>query len=181
VKSTPAQKEAERLAFSRTHQGPGVVAARPALGFILDVTTQDDVKAWASTHGVSCVSPKAGPDLECSSIPDELLPEAERGAGLSSLWLNFGARRTLTSVVAVRNASNAEVISHAFSALKADVTREAGPPTSSAGEGTASELSSGLLVESSVEYRFQNYYALAHVANMGRAFVLTEEYRSLAN
>jgi hypothetical protein len=181
IKATPEQKDAARIAFSRSHHGKETTAARPALGFKLDETTKGEVLAWAKQQGVACTEPKVGYDVECRNVPDRLLPEGVRGASVSSLWLTFGGQGTLTSVVAVRNDPRAEVISHTFTRIKDDLAAEAGAPSKTEGSGAAAELSSGLLVQSTAEYRFKNYYALARAANTGSAFVLTEEYRSLAD
>jgi hypothetical protein len=197
-KASPEEKEAARAAFSETHRGEAPASARPALGFTLDATTPADVTAWAKAGSVECSEKGGGvthSDLECRDVPASLLTgdhagggspgravaQGERAAGVSSLWLTFGKNGTLTSVVAVRSDRRAEVISEAFSAARDDVALEAGPPSAIDGSGTAKELASGLLVESTAEYRFTNYYALARAANTGSAYVLTEEYRSLAD
>jgi hypothetical protein len=197
-KATPEQKEAARAAFSESHRGDAAAGARPALGFTLDGTTPADVLTWAKARGVECnadgtsvgsahgvVKRFAGSvthsDLECRDVPASLLPEGERAADVSSLWLTFGAQGTLTAVVAIRKGPRAEVISDAFAAAKDNVALEAGPATTLEGSGSPRELASGLLVQSTAEYRFSNYYALTRATNVGSAYVLTEEYRSLAD
>jgi hypothetical protein len=183
-RATPEQKEAARASFSEAHHGDEVAAGRPALGFALDTTTPADVMAWAKAHDVDCKEKAGGltqSDIECRSVPDSVLPEAARGALVSSLWLTFGGHNTLTKVVAVRKDKSAEAISRAFGAVSRDVAQEAGPATSTEGNGTVAELTSGRLVQSSAEYRFSNYYVLTRAANVGSAFVMTEEYRSLAD
>jgi hypothetical protein len=181
VTATPQQRESARQRFALLHPGEGIATGRPALGFTLDVTTRADVLAWASSHGVTCQKPKGGADLDCTDVPSDALPEELRGVSLRSLWLDFGARETLISVVAVRRDASAKAISAAFGAVTLDLAKEAGPPSSVDGEGSATRLSSGLLQQASAEYRFRNYYALTRATNMGDAFVLTEEYRSLPN
>jgi hypothetical protein len=181
-KATPEEKEAARVAFSATHHGDELARARPALGFALDATTPADVMAWAKGHGVDCKEKAGGvtqSDIECRSVPDSVLPESARGASVSSLWLTFGGRSTLTKVVAVRRDPSPEAISKAFATVTGDVTREAGTATATEGQGSVAELSLGLLHESTAEYRFQNYYVMTRAANMGSAYVMTEEYRSL--
>ena len=179
VAATPLEREAARQRFAGAHQGVARAAARPALGFALDVTTRADVIAWAASSGVTCAKPRSGADLACTGVPDALLPEASRGVGVQSLWLDFGAKDTLISVIAVRRDASAAAISRAFGAVTGDLAKEAGPATSADGDAAALRLSSGLLQQASAEYRFRNYYALTRATNMGDGFVLTEEYRSL--
>ena len=177
--ATPAQRATARARFAADHRGEGRATARPALGFRLDETTRADVTAWAASHGVTCKKPRSGADVDCADLPEALLPDASRGAGVRSLWLTFGADDTLVSVVAVRRDASAGVISAAFRAVTGDLASEAGPAATVEGDPSAARLSSGLLQQASAEYRFRDYYALARATNMGDGFVLTEEYRSL--
>lgn len=176
---TVEQKEEGRRRFAKTHDGATKAALRPALGFDLDSTTRGDVLAWAAARGVRCVTPKTGPDLDCSDVSDALLPAPFRGADARSLWLTFGEGDKLISVVAVRREKTAEPISQAFTAVTSAIESQAGKATTTAGDGSSATLSSGLLRQASAEYRFHDYYALARATNMGDGFVLTEEYRSL--
>ncbi|MEI2746759.1 MAG: hypothetical protein V9G22_15735 [Ottowia sp.] len=179
VAQTPAQREAARRRFASSHAGEFRALLRPALGFSLDETTRDDVQTWANEHGVSCKKPRSGPDLDCSDVPSRALPEPYRGVPIGSLWMTFGDKGTLTSVIAVRRDASAEAISATFVALTAEVDKEAGAKRSSEGNPSAAALSSAPLKQASAEYRFRDYYALARATNMGQGFALTEEYRSL--
>jgi hypothetical protein len=182
AKPTLAAKEAGRLAFAESHRGQEAASGRPALGFTLDATTPQDVMAWAKADGVACkekIGGLVGSDLECRDVPERLLPAGQRGASVGTMWLTFGESGTLTSVVAVRSDPSPDVISKAFASVNDDVAEKAGAPAQLEGHGTAAELSSGFFVQSSAEYRFQNYYAVARASNTGKAYVMTEEYRSL--
>jgi hypothetical protein len=179
--ATPQQRAAARARFAADHHGEGRAAARPALGFRLDETTRADVTAWAESHGVTCRKPRSGADLDCADLSEALLPDAARGAGVQNLWLTFGAADTLVSVMAVRRDASAGVISDTFRAVTGELAHDAGPAAAVEGDPSPARLSSGLLQQASAEYRFRDYYALARATNMGNGFVLTEEYRSLAD
>jgi hypothetical protein len=176
---TPEERAAALRQFATTHAGEARAAARPALGFTLDVTTRADVLAWAAARGVACRAPRSGPDLTCDDVPAEALPDARAGARLAGLWMTFGPRDELVSVTAVRRHPSAETIAAAFGDVTATVAREAGPPVSTEGDASAARLAAAPLRQASAEYRFRDYYALARATNMGSAFALTEEYRSL--
>ncbi len=176
---TPEQRELARRSFAATHAGSQSAPERPALGFDLDVTTQADVESWAKTNHVSCIPHKSGADLACEHVSSDLLPAHFNHVRVDDLWLNFGEKSQLISIVAIRRDPSAVAVSTAFEQITDEVTREAGQATASNGHASATQLSSGLLHQTSAEYRFHNYYALARATNMGDAFVLTEEYRSL--
>ena len=181
VAATPEQKEAGRRQFAALHRGVTQAAAKPALGFVLDQTTRGEVLAWAKAHGVRCTSPKSGADLDCSDVPGASFPAALQGPPVASLWLNFGARDKLTAVIAMRRDKSAQAIGSEFNALEAQVNKEEGATGTVVGDPSPAGLAAGLLRQASVEYRFRDYYAIARATNMGEAFLLTEEYRSLPN
>lgn len=172
-------REAGRQRFAQTHRGAAQASARPALGFALEATTRADVLSWASAHGVRCSEPRFGADLDCEQVPASALPAGMGAVGPKTLWLNFGGDGKLIAVMAVRSAPGAAQIAAAYQALVATLSREAGRPLS-AQQASAAELSAGLLRQSSAEYRFRDYYAVARATNMGAGgFVITEEYRAL--
>lgn len=181
VAATPAQKRAARAQFAAAHQGEMAASGRPALGFVLDVTTRDDVAEWARAHGVACVAPRSGHDLDCSDVADSLLPVAFRGVGVRNLWLDFGANGELVAVIAVRRDESPSAIVATFEAINSDLANEAGAAAKVEGVASASRLAAAPLQQASSEYRFTNYYALARATNMGDGYLLTEEYRSLTN
>ncbi|MEO7329302.1 MAG: hypothetical protein ABI193_12030 [Minicystis sp.] len=76
VAASPEQKEAARQRFAASHAGASRASQRPALGFTLDGTTREEVRAWASSRGITCKVPRSGPDLDCADVPSSALPEA---------------------------------------------------------------------------------------------------------
>ena len=96
-----------------------------------------------------------------------------------NLWLTFGERGQLLSVVAISRDSSADSICDAYRATERSLDQRAGAATATQGDAAPQALSSGALRQASAEFRFSNYYALTRVTNMGNGFVLTEEYRSL--
>ena len=178
--ASPAERDARRLRFAALHRGEAVARARPALGFTLGQTTRTEVLAWAKSHRLLCTTPRSGDGLECQQVPLAFLPTpGESGALLQGLWLGFGEGERLESVVALRKEPRPEPVSAAFAALARSLAEQAGPPSLQQGDGSAQGLAAGLLAQSSAEYRFRDYYALARVTNLGDGYLLTSEYRAL--
>jgi hypothetical protein len=181
VAGTPEQKEAARAAFASTHRGAEAAVERPALGFVLDQTTREDVVAWGAAHGVTCAKPLSNVDLDCKNVPPDVLPAPFGSIGARDLWFTFGGKGALVSVVAIRRDRQAQAISTTYTAVTRAISEEAGQAAASQGDGSVAQLSSGLLQQASAEYKFRNYYAVARASNMGDGYVMTEEYRSLPN
>jgi hypothetical protein len=181
--ASPANREAWKARFASWHRGDEAAASRPALGFALDLTTRDEVTAWANAHALTCAPSRGrGPaDLSCPDVPDTALPEAFRGVGTQTLWFTFGNGEHLLSVVAVAHTATADSVAAAYTSVTQTLDRDVGLPRARAGEATPAQLASGALYQASSEYRFRDYYAVARATNVGNGFALTEEYRSLAD
>ncbi len=176
---TAEAREAAQKRFAAQHRGEAMAVSRPALGFALAQATTADVLAWASAHGVTCQKPRMGHDLECKDIKSNDLPAPDDGASVGSLWLDFGVDGKLVSVIALRRDKNVDAIAETFNMVKETVTQAAGPPVKASQEVVRTELLAGLLRQTSAEFRFANYYALARATHMVDGFLLTEEYHSL--
>jgi hypothetical protein len=179
VKASDAQKEAARQGFAALHRGTEPARARPSLGFLLEGTTREQVLAWAQEHGVKCATPRSVADLECEQVPASLLSNPGRRLPVQNLWLNFGAGGTLVSAIALSRSPEVDLIHASYAAVNEALTQQAGSPAKRDVEGDPTWLSGGLLRQTSAEYRFLDFYALARATNMGDGFLLTEEYRAL--
>ena len=176
---SPAQRERARAHFAANHRGDRRALDRPALGFALDQTTRAQVQASMSAQGVQCSAGHGMSDLTCVNVPSSALPGAPPRAPERTLWFTFGSKDQLLSVVAVSSDASAQTISSAFVSTQNTLSEQAGAATSSTGSADSHSLSQGLLRQASAEFRFKDYYALERAANMGNAYLLTEEYRSL--
>ena len=141
---------------------------RPALGFVLDVTTRPEVAVWATAHGGTC-SDHHG-ELECDHV-----------GAIETAWFRFGGKGTLDAVRTMRRAPTAAAIASTFTSIEADVTARAGAPAIREGEGTAVALGAGLMRQATLDYRFADYRALVRATNLGASYALTEEYATLVD
>ncbi len=178
---SPAERERAATNFAARHRGEQRAASRPALGFELDHTKRADVIAQLAKQGITCASDKGYSDLTCNGVPSSALGGEAASAPPRNLWFTFGAQQQLLSVVAISHAAQPQAISDAFAATRAAIDRRAGAVSTSQGDADARALSSGLLRQASAEFRFRDYYARERATNLGKDFMLTEEYRSLAD
>jgi hypothetical protein len=174
---TPAERERAELHFAASHRGALRALSRPALGFVLDRTTRGEVEAKLEKQGIRCSAGKGLSDLTCEGVPSAALggvPAPKR-----DLWLTFGSREQLLSVIAISRASDPVAISGAFVATERELGDAAGAASQTRGDANPVALASGSLRQASAEFRFADYYAVTRATNIGKSFVLTEEYRSL--
>lgn len=175
---SPEQRERASAQFAQRHRGETRAPNRPSLGFTLDQTTRTQVLEQLSAHGVHCSKGHGLSDLTCLHVPSRALGVTST-APERTLWFTFGTRDQLLSVVAVSRDSSAQTIGDAFRGVQHSLREQAGAPTATSGSADSQTLAKGLLRQASAEFRFRNYYAVERAANMGSAYVLTEEYRSL--
>ncbi|MES1174433.1 MAG: hypothetical protein ABUL62_08890 [Myxococcales bacterium] len=176
---SPEQRERAQANFASKHRGDRAATSRPALGFTLDHTTRAEIVAHFAARGISCTQGKGLSDLTCNGVPSSALPGTPTPAPARNLWLTFGTRQQLLSVIAVSRAPEPEAISAAFVALRSEVDRAAGAVTETHGNPDPHALAEGALHQASAEFRFRDYYAVQRATNLTKDFVLTEEYRSL--
>jgi hypothetical protein len=175
VQATPSEREAVMRAFSSTHRGARSAPSRPALGFVLERTTRDDVAQWATTYSVVCRKPEVGFDLECRDTS-----VAATGRVLDSLGFLFGAHGQLIGLRAMRKMTDVNTAVTSATELTQSIAQQAGPAFEVTGEVTPAFLSAGLLAQAASEFRFQNYFAVVRTTAMKDGFLVTQEYRALA-
>jgi hypothetical protein len=177
--ASPAQREHARAQFAAKYRGEARAANRPSLGFTLDHTTRTQVIEQLAAHGAHCSRGHGLSDLTCLHVPSRALLGVPATEPERTLWFTFGTHDQLLSVVAVSRDANAQAIGNAFRSVRDSLSEQAGAPTAINGSADSQSLTQGLLRQASAEFRFRNYYAVERAANMGNAYVLTEEYRSL--
>ncbi len=178
---SPAQRERAASDFAANHRGPQRAASRPALGFQLDRTTRADVIAQLGKQGITCAADKGYSDLTCNGVPSSALGGETAYAPPRNLWFTFGSKQQLLSVIALSHAPQPQPISDAFVATRIAIDQRAGAVSTVQGDADAHALAGGLLRQASAEFRFRDYYARERATNLGKDFMLTEEYRSLVD
>jgi hypothetical protein len=178
---SPAQRERASSNFAATHRGERRAVSRPALGFVLDHTTRTEVIAHFASYGVTCAADKGFSDLTCNAVPSAALGGSTPYAPPRNVWFTFGTKQQLLSVTAFSRAPGPRPISDAFVATRVALGQQAGTISATQGDADAANLAGGLLRQASAEFRFSDYYARERATNMGKGFMLTEEYRSLAD
>ena len=179
--ANPRGRERERVRFASVHRGQARADSRPALGFALDHTSPAEIASFMKSRGITCRASTAVADLICENVSGQALPEGFRAQTVRDLWFTFGIDKQLITVVAVSRSATAPQASAAFTDVTGAIASQAGPATRTIGESDAQSLGAGSLRQASSEFAFADYYARTRATNMGKDFLLTEEYRSLPN
>jgi hypothetical protein len=167
-------EEAQDIAL-RMLRGTTPAPVRPALGFVLETTTIEQVRAWARSHGVSCESSREDTLLTCIKVPATALGSSAT-VTLDEIAFGFRLRdRHVVNVTTLSSGLSATAAARAFTTIAGGLAARLGPPPIKrlptpewAGRGPAF-----------VRYRFADYIAdVTAIGLPGRGVVLKEHYLS---
>jgi hypothetical protein len=158
---TPVESEnARRMALAVYRGGHAESArARPALGFTLDATTLDDVRAWEQRMHVDCEDLRV--DLiHCAAVrPDAFGLPATQGT-VDELALEFDRGGRLVNVTTFRMHRTPDVASEQAHAIVSSLAQRLGPAGVRAGDfKAASFVAPSAASISTVMYRYRDYVA----------------------
>lgn len=176
---TPEQTEASRKTALQNARGTEIAPSRPALGFALDGTTLDDVRAWASARGLACEESREATLVRCTNVPATSIDDASGG---TIAEVAFGLSPSTGRVVAVttmRNALSGAEAATDMTAVSQRLAATLGKPAATAGAVDSAFLSAGDYHTATIEYAFRDYLATVTATRIpGRGVVLREEYLS---
>jgi hypothetical protein len=182
-KASAAQiEQARSAAMAATRTSDAVPApSRPALGFELDRTTPDDVRAWAKDNGITCVEKREGMFLACKDVPIAAFPDRESEPGTAD-DVSFAFRptdRALVNVTVTWYSLPAPLAASRTASADARLKRALGTATISEGAATAAHFASGAYATAAATWRFADYQAdVTATSFASRGVALREHYVS---
>lgn len=179
VQATPEDTERARLESARATQGTEASPAQPALGFVLDKMTSEDVLAWADRHHVDCSEQRAGTLLNCKDVPQSALGD-RTGGSLDELQLVFSpTSKRLVNIATAQYGLAAGDAASQMTRVIAGLEQQLGKPTREVGQRSGRYLDSAPYKTALVRYRFSDYQADVTATNVpGKGTLLREHYMS---
>ena len=172
---TPAQLEQVQNAAvnNATADATDNAPARPALGFVLEKTTIEEVHAWIDRKGLTCKNDLGDTLIMCPGVPAATVDQ--QGPDLASLEFGFRpGTKVLRLVSTFRNKLSREQTLDLMHARDEELTRQLGKPTEQGHPDLAAPASNAYLVT----YNFKDYLAKEQAAEIGSGFTLAEHYIS---
>ena len=179
VQASPEDVERTRLESARATQGTEASPAQPALGFVLDKMTLEDVQAWAERKHVSCDSIRSDTVLTCKDVPASAL-SGRTGTAIDELDLAFSPRtKRLVNIATTQSDLTGDSAAAQMKAVVLGLEDQLGKPTREVGKRSSAYLASGPMRTALVRYRFTDYQADVSATNFpGHGMVLREHYMS---
>jgi hypothetical protein len=184
-KVTPAEVESLRQRALATLRGAKPAGARPAFGLALDVSTEGDVSAWASSRALACdAAKKPTRHLTCRNVPPAALSATSAtwassgGAPVDEVNFTFYPDGRLLGVETLRRTLTPAEAAHLFGVITKGLDAEVGSPTERVGDATADFLGGGSMRTAFARYRYSNFLGTVTAMNLQGRVALREQYQS---
>lgn len=159
ARMTPDVAERARRMALATDRVALSAPARPALGFALDTSTRDDVRAWARRERVECEDARPGL-MKCARVAPDALGLGSTHATIDELALEFDPRERLVNVSTFRTHLTPTTASSEARSIVARLSERLGTAELRAGDFAESSLRAPAEASiSTVRYRFGDYIA----------------------
>lgn len=183
TKATAAEVEEARRMGVRATRGTKPAPERPAIGFVLEGATTDDVHAWAAKNDLSCTDKREGMLIACKAVPLSALGDRPAESGKAS-EVNFAFRpvdKKLVNLTVVSFNLPSEVAAARMKGTADRLERTLGAPDTAAGEIAASNFARGGYATATVQYRFSDFMAEVTATSFGERGVALREHYVSAN
>ena len=168
----PAERDAAILQARQVFKGDVPAASRQALGFTLGETTRETVRAWATEKGISCVDEEFA-RLHCTDVPAAALGVE---MPVADLVVSFDAQDRLQGIDVHTGTLAADDAARLVEERGQAIAKQAGPPTSTAGEATGDWLASGPMAQVSESFHYSDRRAELTATNLGDGRIVLREF-----
>ena len=177
---TPAVAEELRVRGVSALRGHGKAPVRPALGWPLDVSRQDNVMLWARNVGVRCVArTQPSPMMSCTDVPASAFPWGAREGIIDEVAFGFAPDGRLVAVQTLRRALTGLQAARLYDQIAEDLEARLGSkPREQVGAATAAHLEAAPMNVARLRYRFADYLATVTAMNLSGRIGLREQYVS---
>lgn len=167
-----------KYAVTMAPVGSESAPARPALGFTLDTTTEDDLHAWAKKNNVSCKDNDRLGHITCENVASALIGDTS-GVPVQELTIEFDPAHRAVNILALRHGLSSMDAVRVFEARLAALEKELGPAPGKHTPTGPDYFNLELLQSATANYNFKDYQSeLAGVTMMDRTVTLREHYFS---
>jgi hypothetical protein len=167
-----------KYAVAQSPPVDGTAPARPALGFKLDQTTEDDVRAWAKTNKVTCEENSTRGSFVCRNVPGSALGDPDV-LPVEELTMAFSPAGKLVNLLAMRESLSSIKASQVFVARAARLEKEIGAPSHAGGKSDPAFFDEDVLRTAVVDYKYRDYEAMVSATTMfDRTVAVREHYLS---
>jgi hypothetical protein len=168
----PAERDAAMLQARQVFKGEVPAASRQALVFTLGETTRETVRTLAADKGIACKDEEFA-RLHCTDVPAAALGVE---MPVADLVVSFDAKDRLQGIDVHTGSLAADEAARLVEERSEAISKQAGPPTSTAGVATGEWLSSGPLAQVSESFHYSDRRAELTATNFGDGRIVLREF-----
>ncbi len=167
----------QQKAISR-ERGLTAAPARPALGLLLDRSTEAQVAEKMAQENVHCDELSRGLlYLRCRSVPVQLL--GTNGPPVSEIWFSFSPAHTLMAINLYRRDMTEPEARQSWRIAVENLRHDLGIPTSTSGDTTLASFTEKPIAVARVNYAYSDYVAIVTASHMPYGgLAVREQYMS---
>jgi hypothetical protein len=152
--------------------------SRPALGLMLDGSTDTQVTAWAAREHAQCEAITRGFHyLRCRGVPSAAL--GIEGPPVSEIWFSFGPSNRLVAINLYRRSMTEAEARQSWQVAVQGLRQRLGEPMNSTGDLTLAGLVQSPVAVARVQYRYSDYIATVTASHMPYGgLAVREQYMS---
>jgi hypothetical protein len=163
----------------RALRGTTPSPARPALGFGLDLSREDDLGAWIGALGLRCRTVRRPSWLvRCADVPAGAFSRGEGARKIDEVSFAFAPDGRLVSLQTFWTGLSADDGARLFTHIGRSLAAAMRTEGELTGVPTAAFLGGGPMRTARLRYRYSDYVATVTVMNLGGRIVLREQYES---
>jgi hypothetical protein len=167
-----------KYAIAQSPPADGTAPARPALGFKLDQTTEDEVRTWAKANKVACEENSTRGSFVCKNVPGSALGDPDV-LPVEELTMAFSPAGKLVNLLAMREALTSTKASQVFVERTGRLAKEIGAPSHAGGKSDPAFFDEDILRTAIVDYKYRDYEATVSATTMlDRTVAVREHYLS---
>jgi len=181
ARMTAEQMDNARWIAVSANRGDMAAPVRPALGFVLDVTTLAEVHSWGKREHVACEDARAGL-VTCTHVSPAALGSPMAREPIDELALGFDARGHLVNITTLRSHLTPTAAARASRDIGIWLEANLGSAGKKGGTFETRRLSlSGAESLATVHYRYRDYFADVTAMNLPESGPSIREHYMSAN
>lgn len=159
-----------------TSAAAGEASVRPALGFVLDTTTEDEAKAWAAKNKVTCETNDQLGQIICDNVPASAVGQTATLPAIEQLTLAFNRDKKVVNILALRHGLSSQDAYAVYMSRVNALQKDLGAPVTQRAPTGSDYFDKEILISSSAEYRFKNYESEVSATTMVDKTVTVREH-----
>ncbi len=167
-----------KYAATLTPPTGGQAPARPALGFVLDATTEDEFAAWTKKNKLNCEDNSRLGQVTCTGVPSPVVGEPD-ASPIDDLTVEFNPAHKIVNILILRHGLVSSGAVSMFDARVAQLEKELGRAPNRLVPTGPAYFDEAPMTSAVVEFKYKDYQCeISATTMMDKTVTMREHYYS---